>query len=278
MSKEEFIKAMQTEVEKHIPEDVTIEQHTEVKNNGTAKVGLILRSKGREIATLIYLEEFYSDYKNGVGISKLAKDLVSIYGQIKESESYNRKYDFNYKKVKDNIFFELIQKKANEELLQKVPYIEYLDLAIVFRVMIDFEEDHMKNASMLISNKNLERWKVTRDDVYEVARVNTPRILPAEIDRVAGCMYILTNCERYMGAAVILYPDMMEKARQAIEENFYILPSSIHEMILVPYREGIGREELKNMVMEINRTEVEPEDVLSDTVYYYDGKEIQMVI
>ena len=87
-----------------------------------------------------------------------------------------------------------------------------------------------------------------------------------------SCMYVLGNERKLFGAAVMLYDGLLEKMSEIIGGDFYLLPSSLHELILIPDE---GREkggDLWKMVCEINETQVEPEDVLTDSVYYYSGK------
>ena len=77
------------------------------------------------------------------------------------------------------------------------------------------------------------------------------------------------------GAAAILN----DTARQEIAEklgDFYVLPSSIHEVMIVPKSTGRSLEELELMVRSVNSSEVEPDEVLSDHVYEYDAKEHEL--
>ena len=91
-----------------------------------------------------------------------------------------------------------------------------------------------------------------------------------------GLMYVLTNMQRNYGAAVLLYPGLLEMIGEEWKENFYILPSSIHEVLLVPESKNPGLSELKEAVFSINRTEVTKEEFLSDTVYYYNCRKKEL--
>lgn len=267
----EFIEAMQSEVRRCVPPDVTVERHAAVKNNGTVRIGLVLIRQEVNMSPTIYLEEFYEQYLGGARVFELAGTLVSLYEKVKVAKSYPCGNIFSYQKVRDRIVYKLIQRKANEELLRHVPYREYLDLAVVFYVLLD--GGAFGTATLLVRNEHLDQWRATREDVSAAAEKNTPYLLPAAIEQLADYMYVLSNQKRNMGAAVMLYPDIMREAKRTIGEDFYILPSSIHELILIPESHGVNRTQLKAVVEEINKTEVEPEDVLSDSVYYYSGKE-----
>ena len=83
-------------------------------------------------------------------------------------------------------------------------------------------------------------------------------------------MYVLTNKQKMNGASCILYEHILNDFANQKNKDIYILPSSVHEVILVPVAEDIDRTELSRMVRDVNRNELEEGDVLSDRVYYYD--------
>lgn len=86
-------------------------------------------------------------------------------------------------------------------------------------------------------------------------------------------MYVLTNKRRIEGAACILYPNLIKNFSDTVDSNLYIIPSSIHELLLMPTERNDMSEEIKNMIREINDTQVRPEEVLSYSLYYYDREE-----
>ena len=90
--------------------------------------------------------------------------------------------------------------------------------------------------------------------------------------------YVLTNTAKINGATAILYPNLLQEIGEATQSNFFILPSSIHEVILMKDNGDMNAEELQRMVMEINRTQVAPEEVLSDEVYSYDYRQQKLTM
>ena len=128
-----------------------------------------------------------------------------------------------------------------------------------------------------IRNEHLRYWRVEKEEIRRLAEKNTPRIYPVQIRQIVRFMYVATNEQCSLGAAVMRYPDFREKVRGMIRGDFYILPSSIHEVILVPESFGLEPERMQEMVKEINQTGVALEEVLSDSVYYFDGEEIRIV-
>lgn len=267
----DFVRAMQNEVREQMGPGMVVEVHTAIKNNGAIRTGLVLMQEGLNISPTIYLEEFYEQYCDGIRMKDLAQKIQSLYEKVKVNSSYPYENILSYRKLKDKIVFKLINKKENQELLRQIPYEEYLDLAVVFYAVL--EHTSFGTATLLIHNSHLRIWKVSKADIYEAAIMNTPRLMPMAIEQLTNYMYVVTNRYRNLGAAVMLYPDVWKKAVEKIGGSFYILPSSIHEVILIPENYGIGKIQLEVMVEEINNTEVDEEEILSDSVYYYNAKE-----
>lgn len=267
----DFVRAMQNEVREQMGPGMVVEVHTAIKNNGAIRTGLVLMQEGLNISPTIYLEEFYEQYCDGICMKDLAQKIQSLYEKVKANSSYPYENILSYRKLKNKIVFKLINKKENQELLRQIPYEEYLDLAVVFYAVL--EHTSFGTATLLIHNSHLRIWKVSKTDVYEAAIMNTPRLMPMAIEQLTNYMYVVTNRYRNLGAAVMLYPDVWKKAVEKIGGSFYILPSSIHEVILIPENYGIGKIQLEVMVEEINDTEVDEEEILSDSVYYYNAKE-----
>ena len=82
-------------------------------------------------------------------------------------------------------------------------------------------------------------------------------------------MYILSNTLRSYGAACIAYPHILEMIGEILQRDYYVLPSSVHEVVIVPYSSGLDIRELDEMVREINVTQVAEEEVLSSHAYLY---------
>ena len=136
----------------------------------------------------------------------------------------------------------------------------------------------------------MRQWNLETEELYEMAMRSVVRLLPAEfcslpdmIRRITGIeveairgmqrecqMYVLTNSSKIQGAACMFYPHVLEMIGEILKEDFYILPSSIHEVIILPKSKGIAKEELDAMIQDINHTQVDTEEVLSDHAYLYE--------
>lgn len=277
------------------------------KNNGIVFTGISIRKENENVSPTIYLESFYREYCRGVSIEELTKSFLNIYEEKKQTEIPDVCFFHDYDKVKTRLAVKLVNKAKNQKLLQQMPYKDFLDLAIVFYCQIG--ETALGNATVAIRNEHIEKWKVDPDTLLRDALENTKRILPPQITkmeeiiqeflgdefhhddladrrmceeghvfpRLEGVptfeitpMMVLTNSRKYLGAVGMIYDDVLENFGKELKDDFYILPSSIHEVILIPQSFIWDERELKNMVKEVNETQLDPEDILADSVYYYD--------
>ena len=271
----EFMNAMLCEIRGQVDAQVRTELYTVTKNNGTRRTGILFKQEDSNLAPTIYLEEFYQKYLKGQQVPDLADSICSIYQEIRVKKTCDCQNLFDFNHVKEHIVYKLIRRDANEELLKQIPYEPFLDLAVVYYIQID--NTRFGSAAIQIRNEHLRYWRVEKEEIRRLAEKNTPRIYPVQIRQIVRFMYVATNEQCSLGAAVMRYPDFRERVRGMIRGDFYILPSSIHEVILVPESFGLEPERMQEMVKEINQTGVAPEEVLSDSVYYFDGEEIRIV-
>lgn len=313
---DEFIEEIKDVLQQELDGEYEIYLKEVTKNNSSIKKGLVLKNHDSNLAPTVYMEDFYKQYICGEKIENLAHSVMSVLLTHSTKKNFDISFFEDFSKIKDNIFCKLISKEKNEALLDNVPYVDFLDMAIVFYYMLDnTKEDFLKNdtditASILIYNNHLELWNVDKKAVYECASYNTPLSFRATLDdmevviremiinkikdnnedmsdeeiseeynnsplckdigSMRGKMYVLSNESRRYGATSLLYEDVLQGFANMIEGDFYILPSSIHEVILVPHNSAYDVSDLYSMVKDVNEKEVPNEDILSDNVYYYD--------
>ena len=264
-----------------------------IKNNGCEMDGLVIMEKGKDIAPTIYLDSFYELYTNGENIKNIIRQIEVIYEQNKNNVTFDVNILKHFDTIKDKIVYKVVNYRSNEKLLEQVPHKRILDLAVVFYCLLDNE--YGRSATALIYNNNLKNWNVTIDDVYKAALKNTPDLLHSKIssmaalfekcgvnvdgeevdlkDYVPSDMYVLTNESKLNGAACILYENVLYDFAQKLGADLYILPSSVHEVILLPKLSMFEKDELVNMVREVNTEGVAADEVLSDHVYEYNRTE-----
>lgn len=293
MKYQEFVCAIEKEMNQKLKGGVKAKQYTAVKNNGKVKKGLLIESPDVNVSPTIYLEEFYQRFLDGETIQELAQDLLDFYSIIKCENSWNTSGIEHYDTIRDKIVFKLIHTEKNRPLLKEIPHIEVLDLSIVFYALLDVNSQG--TATMTVSNEHLKCWDVTKEELFTLARRNVKSLLPAELftmqqaveevlrsspgekknllkgTAVGGndFMYVLSNPIRSFGAACIAYPEVLDLAGHVLGEDYYVLPSSVHEVVLVPESKGMAPDEMDAMVVEINATQVEDEEILSNHAYLY---------
>lgn len=263
------------------------------KNNGVEMDGLWIQENGDHISPIVYLDPYYFRYLNGRSIGQVVDDIYAACVEKGVADDFDVSKFMDYRQAKPNLVFRLVNYEKNELLLQEVPHHKFLDLAAVFCYLV-CDDGGKGQVSVLIRNEHLERWGVSTEDIAELAYENTPKLLGYDfismgllLDEVclgesggeipqsgAGDlpeMLILTNHSRINGAACLIYPHILEELSQKKDSNLVILPSSIHEVILIPVKEDTvpDREELCRMICEVNKTQVEDTEVLSDHPYFY---------
>ena len=266
-----FTNIMQNKMKEYLSPDVTVDVHSTLKNNGTVRTGLMFIRSDVNTFPTIYLEEFYEQYLQGESMNDLVQSIQEIYEKVKVKQSFPYNKILEYSKMKDCIVYKVIRKESNKQLLEQIPHDCYLDLAVVYYALMETTE--FGTATLLIRNEHLKGWNISKDDLRAAAKINTPCLLPVEGYVLADYMYLITNRMKSFGASVMLYDGFWKRMETIIGENFFVLPSSVHELILIPESFGMDRKHLQEMVREVNRTEVDKEEILSDNVYYYSREE-----
>lgn len=290
MNYQQFITIVNQKVNRLLCEDTFSQMHVALKNNGTERRGLTISQKGTNISPTIYLEEYFHHYQNGMLTDEIAESIVSLYHEVKFEHDWDVNKIKNFSDTKHCLAFKLVHFEKNKELLQNIPHIPYLDLAVVYFLLLESTEQGA--ATILITHQMLHHWNISLNELHQTAILNTPKILQADfkpmhqvINELMGevsynsdiaedsCMYILSNQYRHFGAGCILYNRVLEDIGNQINDDFFILPSSIHETIILPASCAMSKESLSEMIVEINETQVSEEDILSDHAYYFSRKE-----
>ena len=306
MKLEDFANIIKRRVQQELGEGYEVVIKEVRKNNGVLYTGLMIMSGKHNVSPTIYLDDFYEAYCHGYEVSKIVKCVLEAYESDMPKNSVDMSFFEDFAMVKDRICFRLVEKDKNEELLQKVPHTDFLDLAVVFYYA--YESEELGRGSILIYNNHVELWNTDTEELMALAKENTPRLFPwecctmktmineimmqkkkeygeeycPEYDEEAFFedvpMYVLSNSTRVFGASSILYPDVLEKLAENIKDSFYILPSSIHELIILHDKGTESRQTLKEMIATVNRTQVREPEILSDSLYYYNYKSKQILI
>ena len=286
---EEFLQSVRDAVAEKLDRSVNIRDT--LKNNGVRLHALEIHTEGINIAPVIYLDFYYDAYTRGMTMEDIVTDIVAVYESSLPKNSIDTQFFTKYENAEKKIVAKLVNYKRNKELLQDIPYVKYLDLVIVFICMA--EADNGEIMSVLIRNEHLDIWKVTAEDVYRTAMKNTPELLAYQMEDILDIlkvhvpalpkdnfmqMQVLTNEKKIFGAAVILYPQLLAWISKQFQDDVVLLPSSIHEWIVLPASLAGDLEELTRLVMEVNRDQLTQQEILSDHAYYYSVEQDRVML
>ncbi len=292
MNYSEFLSQICRKMKKQYP-DASVSIRPVLKNNNRRLDGLLILQPGENIAPAIYLNPYYAGYRQGTPLKNILEELTSLYETHRCPSLFDLSLFRDFNHVQDRISFRLINRSSNPDLLSDIPFIPFLDLAVVFFVTL--EDDLLGSSTVLIHNSHLALWNVTAETLFSLARANAQTLSGCEvipIERLIcsgpeqetvpspypGQIFVLSNRTRIFGASCMLYEDVLASFSDTLQDDFYVLPSSIHEVLLLPMKNSPPVKSLLEMVRDINRTEVAPEDVLSDHIYLYRAKERRLGI
>ena len=261
------------------------------KNNGVSKAGLFIRESGQDVSPILYLDDYYIHYQNGELLENVIRNIRADYDKKVQMAAVKIPNLQEFENIRGRVIYRLVNYEKNKEILEDCPHIRLYDLAVTFRWVARIDDAGVSTS--LITNKQVKEWGVSVNDLVLAARQNTPRLFPAQIidmeEMLAGMvsfilypsaipMYILTNEQELNGASALLYGDILKDFANKKGADMYILPSSIHEVIMIPADRIDDPKKLSSMVHEANTTVVSTGDVLSDSVYYYDRKKDQILV
>lgn len=294
-----FIEMMKEQVQKHLGKDYEVQITTNPKLNGTEKTGLSIRKtqEPQQVVPIIYLEECFERYLQEKEFSECVEEICVVYkhqqenegkiiAELESIENMNR-----WEKVQKKVYPMLVSAKENEDLKETYFYQEYLDFLVLYVIRVM----EVGIGSIKITKQMVKSWKVSeyeihrqavenlKSDGYRVRNLNSvvkENLLAITEDaeeeiEESEPMYVLTNQIKYFGAAgIFLCAEMFQEI--VGKQNFYILPSSVHELILVVDCGEYEMEALSDMVKEVNEGQLTANEILSDHAYYFDWKTEQI--
>lgn len=244
------------------------------------------------IGVNLNMTEIYERYDRGMSYDTLVREVAE-----KADRALHDRPDFNlealqdYDQMKEKLSMEVVSSERNADFLEKVPHKNMEDMAVVYRFVLD--SDSEGRGSILVTNQLMDNYGITAEQLHEDALKYAPVMRPAVIQTMAETLlemmgpeakdmipvlpddplFVATVPDKIQGAGVLAYQDFMEQAAERVGGDFFILPSSIHEILLVRDDGTFDINHLEEMVKQVNETEVAPEDLLTDSVYHYDSKE-----
>ncbi len=312
MNYNEFKDYVKEHVLDYLPEqykNANMDIRQAVKNNDVVLDGLTIFNPDGDMSPTIYLNAAYEEYQQGMDIDDVVGKIADAYIEhIEPREEYRFNFDLqevkNYEVVKDFVYPNVSNLQSNVNRLSNIPYTQKEDLAITYHIWANGNEESM--GSITINNDLMEMYGIGVDTLHEQAMNNLDKISPMKFESLQETMvgmmacdfakeegisideakdlirgsipnagpdvYCLSNESRANGAVYIMREDVQQMVAEKLGGDYYVLPSSIHETLIVPKSENMPFQELQDMVQSVNATCVSEEEVLSDGVYQYDAK------
>lgn len=263
--------------------DYSVKVTNVTKNNDIQLTGVIMMKDSDRISPTIYLEEPYRQYCSGVNMWEVTDRIIELHRERAQNVDLNIDFFKEFGLVRDRIFHKLINYEKNRKFLEDVPYVRWRDLAVVFYYAVD--EKVLGRASILIHNNHIAMWEQTADSLFRISQYNMKQSMPELlipmrklVEEMTGAkleqtneikMYVLTNQAKLNGASAMLYSDKIRELADSLQSDLMILPSSVHEVLLLPDDSEHQYDFYRQMVEEVNTTQVEPEEILSYNLYRY---------
>ena len=306
MDFEEFKNSVAEQIKDFLPEkysDATVDLQEVTKNNDTVLTGLIIRTEDTNIAPNIHLDHYFEQYQDGRDMNDILQNIANVRVNNEMSQGFDVSKLKDFMQVKDHLACKLVNAELNSDYLADKPHTMMEDLAVMY--VVDLGKNKSGHLTAPVTDNLLEQYGVTVGELHDIAlnnlaesqiefksirdvlvemmfpggmREGDPRAFMIPPEEECPAMYVLSNEDKFNGAAVLLDSGTMENISEKFGGDFIVLPSSIHEAIILPASEDMDRQMLEFMVQSINAGEVPPEEKLSDHVYMYDSQEKELVL
>lgn len=268
-----------------------------VEKINTGKLYSLVIVNGKyNVSPNFYLGGFYNRYTTGeYTVSETAESIIREYnkmeGLIKE-DSILAAHLSEKEWVKERLFLQLINRDRNKNFLDDAVHSDYAGLSLVLYVLV--KEDAGGTAKVKVTKNMCRHFGWDEEDTINYALENTMKLFPVELCplermlssflNIAGVdmqaagsgipclgedLVILTNRKNLYGASALFYPGVLNGFAERKGTSLFLIPSSIHEFIIIPDNGLYNPADLENMLREVNGTEVALDEVLSDNLYYY---------
>ena len=283
MTFENFKKKLVNEVQEELGDERKVCATVICKNNQTEKEVLTFEGNPSGCTLAIHLSDLYKQLQAGITVEMCRDEVLAI---VNRSPIVNvSKITDNWDEIKERIFPVLVNKQWNEQRLEKLVHMDFLNFAVMLKYYVD--DIPAGKGSINVSHELMETWGIDEHVLWKTAaeKLENEEFTIMDLEDIvmrefgtefqsdrSGALYILTNKGALNGAAAMLRTDILTSFAESIGRNFYILPSSIHELILLPDRGNYQVAELQDMVKTVNLTTVAEEERLSDDIYYFNRK------
>lgn len=286
MTFDEFLKTVQDNLQNRFS-DMDVQRQEVNKLQNESYVGIAIRPKDSNAAVTFNIQEMFNEYVKNE--QRLPNILDKIGNDAEQALSNMPSFDTNiiekYENVKDHLVMQMVPIKGNEDILKTIPHRIVDDLAVVYRV----EMAHMMAgaASALLTNTIMQNFGITEEQLHQDAVRSQVSLHPPVLKNMTEVMkemmgdlfddnespmWVATNDGGIQGASVVEIPEFMEQSAEKLGGDFFVIPSSVHEVLFIRDDGSFSKEHLEEMLRDVNSTNVAPADYLSDSLYHYDSE------
>ncbi len=294
-SMEEFTQKIADIANMKLGESYKVKVHTIEKINTGKQTALIIMDSRGNVSPNFYPGSFYSGYISGVyTIAKVADIVINEYHSIKGIIQDNKETAMHLSEkewVNERLFIQLINNNQNTSFLNDAVYSDYAGLSLVLYVLVSDDGDGI--AKVKVTKNMCRNFGWEEKEILAYALENTVKLFPAEVctiekrlgrfmnieagdititdsqDFDGNGLMVLSNKRGMYGATAVFYPGVLRNIAEKKGTGLFLIPSSIHEFIVIADNGLYAPQDLENMLMEVNSTEVTLDEILSDNLYYY---------
>ena len=262
MTYEEYLVNLEAYMEENLQESEYLEEISVVKSNGNILDGLQYFNDERRDHPVVYVNQYYKKEMTEAELSKFASSLLQKLrtARVLDEDKILKLREFEF--VKDFIYPKLLNESDNEELLENVPWVKWVDMAVVF--CIRTPQDILPKATAVITTKLMVFWKVSVEELYQLSIINLRKEKISLVSAGNGIWVLGKDVQKY-GAAAIILPEIQSMCAEKIGTDFYMLPRSLHECIIIA-----GKVIMDDLMKYLKENPLKEDERLSDQVYYFD--------
>lgn len=246
------------------------------KVNGYMEAYHLIPEKKDCAAPTLYFRDLYGDYLRCGELDKVCKHAADFFTHGMEYVKKAAPYTMLHHPM-EKVIFQLVSTEKNKELLQHVPHRAVEDLTLIYRLLVNCPGGGF-NSAIVTHELAEDIHAINEQQLYDAALENTPKLFPCSVMDIGCGIRVLSNVYQTLGATAVLYPKVLEEIAEDVNSNLLIIPSSIHEFFILPdiFEQP---EELKEVVEHACKAFYRKEDLLSESIYFYDKrkKELKML-
>ena len=294
-----FMDYIKENIKEYLPEafmDASVVIEETLRNNDRICKGLMICRKGESITPRIYLEDYEKRYEMGETFDQILQEIADLRVLLDRGNESIISVLEDYDSIKQNLIFSMCDPELNRRQLKYHVHTQCGKYMAMYRVILEQKGNSI--ASIPVTQNHLKMWRITEKQLYEdtiqaenrrgfglvrmselVKEINSyylkepftaTNLLEESAKGPGDCMYVLSNPARQFGAGAIMHTELLEKIGQILECDYFILPSSVHELAIIPDTGSQSQQEIEQRVWEANETQVDPDEIFSYHTSFYD--------